>query len=387
MNFISRRRFIGSAAAGGALAIRPAKAAATLPDPAPMPSKDLDFDKWAPLQMSHLPTPLEPLPALTAALGGPTLLVKRDDQTGLAFGGNKGRKLDFILADTKRQQAGVIITSAGVQSNWARSVAAGARKLGMRAVLVLSKSEVQPAAGGNLWLDRILDADVRFVEIGQNQREALNAVVAQEKEKGHRPYVVSVGGSRTGGSMAEPLGAIAYARAYQEIHAQAAAMKARVTHIIMTTGSGSTQAGLVVGAKALAPGVKIIGIRHSPDSRESAQRTVAEIANQTAKAMSLEFEFAPEDIIVFDEYGGKGYGVMTAEVADAVATMARLEGLMLDPVYTAKAMAGLTDLVKKGHFQRDDVVVLLHTGGTPNLFIYEEEMQKLFGAARPGNQP
>ena len=337
----------------------------------------LDFDAFAPVAIAHLPTPLERVPNLSASLGGPTILIKRDDQTGLAFGGNKARKLDFILADAKRKNADVVITSAGVQSNWARSTAAGARKLGMRPVLVLSTGGSQPAAGGNLWLDRILDADVRLVEPGQDQQQVFDEIVADEKAKGHRPYVVTVGGSRTGGSMTEPLGAVAYAKTYQEIHDQAASMNVRVTHVVLSTGSGSTQAGLVVGAKALDPDVEVIGIRHSPGGKEAAQTNVATIATQTAEVMGLDLAFGPDDIIVYDEYGGEGYGVMTPEVAGVIATVARAEGLLLDPVYTAKAMIGLMDLVEQGYFEADDVVVFLHSGGTPNLFIYEQEMQEL----------
>ncbi len=323
--------------------------------------------------LAHLPTPFEELPRLASELGGPRIFVKRDDQTGLAFGGNKARKLDFILADAVRQGSDTVITWAGVQSNWARMTAAGSRRLGMQPILVLQRGEDQSVspADGNLLLDRILGADVRILEPGEDREARVEEIAAAEREAGRNPYVVAVGGSHTGGSMDEPLGAVAYANAFRELHEQARRQGVTITHVVHASGSGSTQAGLVVGAKAIAPEVRILGIS-SGGTKARGEANVLAIARETAGVMGLEVGIEPEDVVVFDDYVGEGYGVLNEAVVEAIALTARTEGLLLDPVYTGKAMAGLFDLARSGHFTEGDAVVFLHTGGTPALFPYRE---------------
>ena len=323
--------------------------------------------------LAHLPTPFEEMPTLAAELGGPRLFVKRDDQTGLAFGGNKARKLDFILADAVAKGSDSVITWAGVQSNWARMTAAGSRRLGMDPILVLQRREDQSIApaDGNLLLDRILGADVRIIEPDGDREAMVAEIAAAERESGRNPYVVSVGGSLTGGSMELPLGSIAYANGFRELLAQAREAGVTITHVIHASGSGSTQAGLVVGAKALAPEVRIIGIS-TGGSKAAGEANVLAIARETVEAMGLDVEIGPDDVVVHDEYFGEGYGILNPGVVEAIALTARTEGILLDPVYTGKAMTGLADLIESGRLSADDTVVFLHTGGTPALFPYRE---------------
>jgi len=332
--------------------------------------------KFKTVKVAHLPTPFEEMKALTAEFNGPKLYIKRDDATGLAFGGNKARKLEFIFADILAKKANVVITWAGVQSNWCRQTAAAAKMFGIKPVLVLFKSEGKPVVyDGNLLLDKIMDADVRFVEPGQDGMKLIEQIAEEEKAKGNTVYIAPVGGSRTGYSMTEPLGAIAYADALNEMYTQALEMNVKITHVVHATGSGGTQAGLVVGAKALGGDVKIVGISIS-GKKENIQKNVAAIAGQTAKTLGLALTFTPEEIIVFDEYVGEGYGILNQPTVDAITLTARKEGIMLDPVYTGKALSGLIALIKKGYFKKDDGVVFLHSGGTPALFVYKDELME-----------
>lgn len=341
----------------------------------PMSKFDEAVDRFERTTLSHLPTPFEEMGTLAAELGGPRLFVKRDDQTGLAFGGNKARKLDFILADAAAKGSDSVITWAGVQSNWARMTAAGARRLGMDPILVLQRREDQSVApaDGNLLLDRILGADVRIIEPGEDREAMVEEIAAAEREAGRTPYVVSVGGSRTGGGMALPLGSVAYANGFRELLGQARDAGVTVTHVVHASGSGSTQAGLVVGARAVAPEVKIIGIS-TGGSKAAGEANVLAIARETVEAMGFDLAIEPADVVVHDEYFGEGYGILNQRVVEAIAQVARTEGILLDPVYTGKAMTGLLDLVRSGHFSDTDVVVFLHTGGTPALFPYREAL-------------
>ena len=345
--------------------------------PGHMGSSDLNAlidGRFRRLSIAHLPTPFEFLDVLTSELGGPRIYVKRDDQTGLAFGGNKTRKAEFIVADALDKDADVLITWGGLQSNWCRQMVAATRMFGIRPVLVLTKKEGQPVEyGGNLLLDAIMGADIRIVEPEADREEVAHRIAREEKTAGHRPYVVSVGGSRTGGSMVEPLGAISYTKAFLEIYDDAQRRKIKVTHIVHATGSGGTQAGLVAGAKAVDERITITGISIGGD-KASGQAGVAEIANLTFSALGLEGAVVPEEVVVFDDYVGGGYGILNPETAEAIFLIARKEGILLDPVYTGKAMAGMMDLVKKGYFTKDDSVVFIHTGGTPALFPYGKEL-------------
>lgn len=328
--------------------------------------------KYRRVELACLPTPLQKLKALAQEFRFPNLFIKRDDNTGLAFGGNKSRKLEYIMADALDKKADVIITWAGVQSNWCRQTAAAARIFGIKPILLLQKTDTAaPPYDGNLLLDCLLGAEIRFLEPGEDRAKLVDRIVQEESGRGRRPYVVSVGGSRTGGSMTVPLGAVGYAKDFIELHAQAVQAGIKVGQVVVATGSAGTQAGLVVGAKALGDETKIVGISVSGD-RASIQKNVAEIADATAAALDLKMTFSPEEIIVFDDYVGEGYGMLNQPTADAIARVARGEGILLDPVYTGKAMAGMLDLLRKGYFKSGEGVVFMHTGGTPALFPHRD---------------
>ena len=332
-------------------------------------------DLFPRVDLIHRPTPLRKLERLTARLGGPEIYVKRDDLTGLAFGGNKSRKLEFIVRDMLEKKADVVITWASLQSNWCMQTAAAARTFGIKPILVLFKTTDLPAvADGNLLLDVILDADIRILEAEKGK--AIRAVQAMDlldeaarevRGKGHRPYLVPVGGSLVRGDMDKPLGAISYVASFAELLEQLRSGGVEPDCIVHSTGSGGTQAGLVVGAKALTAGCRVIGISVM-DPKGPFSDDVLEIARATDQALGLGLDVLPDDIIVFDEYLGEGYGVVDKSVAEVIRLVFQTEGIVLDPVYTAKAMIGLIDLVKTGFFEPTDRVLFLHTGGTPALF-------------------
>jgi D-cysteine desulfhydrase family pyridoxal phosphate-dependent enzyme len=307
------------------------------------------------------------------------LFVKRDDQTGLAFGGNKARKLEYIMADFLDSGAECVVTWAGVQSNWCRQVAAAAARMGKRAVLVLLKRPGLPAEeDGNYLLDKILDAEVHLVEASgekgflrlDNVREYLDPVLAELDAAGHSYYLAPIGGSLMEGSMTRPLGALGYTAGFSELLDQCRSLGIRPRAIVHATGSAGTQAGLVAGAKLLSPETRIIGISVSGSS-EVISEYVEDIGNAVLTELGSDLRLAEEDIIVRDEFLGEGYGILNSDVTHALKTVAKTEGTLLDPVYTGKAMFGLMELVAAGDLEGEEVV-FLHTGGTPALFPYRE---------------
>lgn len=332
----------------------------------------------------HLPTPLQKLENLSQELGGPEIYIKRDDLTGLAFGGNKSRKLEFIIQDVLSKKADAIITWASLQSNWCLQTAAAARKFGIKPILLLFKTYDLPEEyDGNLLLDYILDADViiKEAEKGKAVRiedilDIVEAVKKEVKEWGHTPYVAPIGGSMVGGSMEKPLGAISYVNAFVELLEQAGTQGLEINYVFHSSGSGGTQGGLAVGAKALKDDTKVLGISVSED-KESYGKEVLTIAQDAVKALSLDLAVEKEDIIIFDEYIKEGYGILNKEVSEAIRFVAIKEGIFLDPVYTGKAMAALIDLVKKGYFKKEDKIVFFHTGGTPALFPNKQHLVNL----------
>ncbi len=332
----------------------------------------------------HLPTPFRKLEKLSRKLGGPEIFIKRDDLTGLAFGGNKSRKLEFVIADAIGKGADTVITWASLQSNWCLQTAAAARRFGLHPILVLFKTyELTPEYDGNVLLDFILGAEIRIkeAEIGKIVTEeqagsVVEEIAAEVKKEGGKPYIVSVGGSRPGFSMELPLGAISYVLALAEVVEQAEADGIDLTHVIHATGSGATQAGLAVAAAALDRGIKVIGISVS-DRAALFGPVVLEIVRQTERALGLQSIVRKEEIVVIDDYLGPGYGVLTREIAEAIRLTFATEGIVLDPVYTGKAMAGLIDLVRKGFFSAKDKIVFFHTGGTPALFPFRKELVEL----------
>jgi D-cysteine desulfhydrase len=312
-------------------------------------------DKLPRLRFAHLPTPIEELARLRQQLGGPRLLVKRDDQTGLATGGNKVRKLEFLAAAA--QGCDTLVTAGAVQSNHCRQTAGAAARCGLRCVLVL-RGEPPAEASGNLLLDLIMGAEVRYVTGSLD--EELPAVVESLRAEGRRPYLIPYGGSN-------PVGASGYVAAMEELVGQLREQDERVDHVVFASSSGGTQAGMAVAARALGFEGQILGISIDTPAREL-QEHLAALANDTARFLGLDFEFRPDDLLVNDAYLGDGYGVMGQLERDAVRTLARTEGLLLDPVYTGRAFGGLLDLLRKGTFGDDETVLFWHTGGFLALF-------------------
>ncbi|MGH7266515.1 MAG: D-cysteine desulfhydrase family protein [Candidatus Rokuibacteriota bacterium] len=306
--------------------------------------------------LGFFPTPLHPLPRLTAYVRewrGPRLWIKRDDLTGFALGGNKVRKLEFFLAEARATGADVLLTAGGQQSNHARITAAAAARAGLDCVLVLSGG--RPAAwAGNLALDRLFGAEARFVEKGPERMPALQALADALRAAGRRPLVIPIGGST-------PLGALGYVEAAREVVAQLRRIDVAPAAIVHASSSGGTQAGLVVGLRAAGLVSRVIGVS-ADETRADLTRMVTDIAGPLADR--LDRVMPPVDAIeVLDDQVGAGYGVPTPASEEAARLFARLEGIPLDPTYGAKAAAGLLDLVRRGTFRPDDTVVFWHTGG------------------------
>lgn len=324
------------------------------------------------VRLAHLPTPLDELRALRAALGGtaacPRLLIKRDDLTGLAFGGNKVRKLEFLLADALARQATVVVTGGAAQSNHARATAAAARQAGLAAVLVLEAPTDRPAVQGNLLLDRLMGAETRIVPDGTEMDTAMAAVAEELSARGERPYVIPVGGSNA-------IGVMGYVAASLELAEQLAAAGETPGRLYYANGSRGTQAGLVLGAKVARAAYAVIGIAVS--GGEAWKRPKAmRIANEAADRLGVAERVTEDDLVNDDGYVGPGYGALTDGCAEAIALLARTEGIFLDPVYSGKAMAGLIDHVRAGKLAPDETVIFLHTGGTPALFARAEELME-----------
>ena len=316
------------------------------------------------VRLAHLTTPLEEMRNFSKVLDGPRLFVKRDDCTGLGLGGNKIRKLEFLMGEALELKADTVITTGGVQSNHARQTAAVAGKLGMEAILLLRGEEPEEVRG-NLLLDRILGAQVRFVEASDflEVDRAAYTLGSELEASGKRPYVIPLGGST-------PTGSLGYVAAALEIAGQIQEMGIRVDTVVLANGSAGTQAGLALGFKALHSGIQVIGISVSR-SRDVLSAQVLDLGNRTAQKLGVDIRLDPEDAVVYPDYVGAGYAIATKEGVEAIKLLARTEGLFLDPVYTSKAMAGLIDLVGKGVLTKEQNVLFLHTGGSPGLFVDE----------------
>ena len=305
---------------------------------------------------------------LTKLLGGPQLYVKRDDCTGLATGGNKTRKLDFLMGDALARGADSIITQGAVQSNHVRQTSAAAAKLGLKCHVLLERRvpgvSTDYETTGNVFLDRLYGAEIEFRPAGADLNLACDEVADQLRQDGAKPYVIPGGGSN-------PIGALGYASCALEILTQANDMGLRVDHIVHATGSAGTQAGLVAGLEGCNTGIGVQGISvRNPKVKQ--EETVYRLASETADYLGIQGGIARERVIADDGYVGPGYGQATPEMVEAVKLMALNEGILLDPVYSGKGMAGLIDLVRRGVFTEQDNVVFLHTGGAAALFAYQD---------------
>jgi len=326
------------------------------------------IDKFPRVKLVNLPTPLEKMPRLTKSLNGPQLWVKREDCTGLAFGGNKERKAEFSMGDALSKKADVVITIGPIQSNHARATAAAARKLGLKVILVLT-GEKPSSYDGNLLLNRLLGAEIRFLKGTPSKLDRarfMEEIAADLREKGRVPYVIPAGASY-------PPGAIAYANAMLELFEQARKYDFRIDHIVHAAGSGGTQAGLVLANKALGSRVDVLGICAEPHSQDHLARETIEIMRATAKMLDVQVMVKSDYVVLNEDYAGEAYEVPTSEALNAIRLVAQTEGIMLDPIYTGRAMAGLVNLIGQRHFEKDDNVVFIHTGGTPTLFPYRGE--------------
>ena len=309
--------------------------------------------------IAHLPTPLEPLTRLSAALGGPELWIKRDDQTGLAGGGNKTRKLEFLVAAAQGEGAQTLITGGAPQSNHCRQTAAAATRAGLRCVLVLAGPPQEPT--GNILLDQLLGAEL--VWAGESSRDdAMQATLTREQAAGNRPYLITYGGSSR-------VGAAGYVAAVEEVAAQIAQRELPpFDRFVFASSSGGTHAGLAVGAAALGLPTQVLGISIDKPLVQLTDEIVAALANDTAQWIGLEPRFSAANIHANANYLGGGYGVMGEPEAEAIRLFARHEGILLDPVYTGRAAAGMIDLIRRGEIGSDERVLFWHTGGLPALF-------------------
>ena len=314
--------------------------------------------------LGFFPTPLHPLPNLSARLGGPALWIKRDDQTGLATGGNKTRKLEFLVADALQQRANTLITVGAPQSNHARQTAAAAARAGLNSLLVL-RGAAPSDRTGNILLDDLVGAEILWA--GTRPLDEVAAEAAEElSARGQRPYVIPLGGSN-------PIGAAGYVAAMLEFVEQARASGLRFDAIVFATSSGGTQSGLVLGAKLSGYTDRVLGI--SVDQRaDQLVPLLVDLANATAQHIRAAITFSARDFEVNDHYLGGGYAVLGEPEREAIRLCARTEGVLVDPVYTGRALAGLIDLIRAGEFKPGQNVLFWHTGGTPALFAYAEQL-------------
>ena len=312
----------------------------------------------------RLPTPLENMQRLSDELGGPVLWIKRDDLTGLAFGGNKIRNHEFIFGEILAQGCDTVVTTAGVQSNMCRATAAAAAKLGLKCVLLLRGTGEEPRQG-NLLLNDLLGADVRFIPTQDpydpRVPEWLDEVKRELETAGKKPYVLHLTGATA------TLATCAYIDASQEIVQQFDEAGIDPGWIYVTTGSGITAAGLSLGLKHLGRHTRVVGVSSAAASGFLTSRIVS-YANAAAMKLNLATRTVSSDFDVLDDYIGPGYGQSYSEVHETIRRVAQTEAVMLDPVYTGKCFTGLLDRIEKGGISRDQTVVFLHSGGAPNLF-------------------
>lgn len=307
------------------------------------------------LHFAHIPTPVEELPRLSGVLGGSRVLIKRDDQTGLAFGGNKTRKLEFLVAEALEQGARTFISGGALQSNHCRQTAAAAARFGLECILVLT-GEMPEKPSANLLLDELFGAKIVAVPDRKDRDRILQETFDHAVAQGRKPYLVPYGGS-------SPTGALGYAFAMEEFIKQ----NVNADWIVFGTSSGGTHAGLVLGQRVFGFKGKVLGISIN-ESEEWLKSHVSKLASDASEKIGERIEFTPADVLANADYCQAGYGVLTDAEREAVQLFAKYEGLLLDPVYTGRAAAGMIDLIRKGVFTKGETVLFWHTGGQPALF-------------------
>jgi len=327
----------------------------------------MHLSRFPRLHFAHLPTPLEPMERLSEHLGGPNLWVKRDDCTGLSTGGNKTRKLEFLIADALEKGADTVITQGATQTNHGRQTAAIAAKLGLECHILLEdrtgRTDRDYCYNGNILLDQLHGAHLSEFAGGSDMNAAMDRLAAQLRDQGKKPYIIPGGGSNE-------VGSLGYVSAALELLAQAEAKNLRIDHVVHATGSAGTQAGLVTGLAGSNSQVPVlgIGVRAPKDTQET---NVYNLTKRILGHLGLSENLIPREAVVANcDYVGGGYGEPTDEMIEAIKLTAQYEGILLDPVYSGKGMAGLIDLIRKGHFKKGENIVFLHTGGNVGLFSY-----------------
>ena len=307
------------------------------------------------------------MPRISEHLGGPNLWIKRDDCTGLSSGGNKTRKLEFLMADAVERGADTIITQGATQSNHARQSCAAASRLGLESHILLEDRtgfhDDAYALNGNVLLDQLHGATISQRPADSDMNAEMELLAQQLRDDGKKPYIIPGGGSNE-------TGALGYVNAAFEMTHQANERMLRIDHLVHATGSAGTQAGLVVGMQAMNAGIPVYGVSvRAPKAKQ--EENVFGLAQRTLDFMGLPQSLVPRDSVVANsDYVGDGYGLPTDSMVEAVKMLAAHEGILLDPVYSGKGFAGLIDLIRKGHFKKDENVVFLHTGGSVSLFAY-----------------
>jgi L-cysteate sulfo-lyase len=318
------------------------------------------------VRLTQAPTPLEPMQNLSRLLGGPNLWIKRDDSTGLATGGNKTRKLEYLIGEALVKKADIVITQGATQSNHARQTAAAATKFGMACEIILEDRtgymHEDYRKSGNVILDRLLGANIRHVPANTDMDGAMAKLADELKSQGRNPYVIPGGGSN-------PVGALGYVTCALELAEQANAIGLDIDLLVHATGSTGTQAGLLAGFEGSRAGIPVLGIGvRAP--RPVQEEKVYSLAVRTAELLGIPGAVTRERVVANCDYVGAGYGLPTPGMMEALELVARTEGILLDPVYSGKAMAGLIDLIRKGQFAQGQNIVFLHTGGAVGLFGY-----------------
>jgi len=324
------------------------------------------------LALAHLPTPLEPAPRFSAQMKTCQIWIKRDDCTGLAFGGNKPRKLEYLMASARESGADTVITFGAVQSNHTRSTAAAARRLGMGCHLILAGAPPDET-NGNLLLDRLMGASLDFLsllpaELTPDKVEESYAMAEERlKKKGRRPFRIGPGGSTA-------LGVLGYCAAFDELMSQARETGVALTHVLTAVGTGGTFAGLTLGNILAGRPVSIVGISVAPPGMPAALGVppIEQLVAQAGALLGREVALRDDDLRVSHDYAGRGYAAPTHEAIEAIRALALTEALFLEPVYTGKAMAGLIGLCRKNELRESDKVAFIHTGGSPALFVYNK---------------
>jgi D-cysteine desulfhydrase len=315
-------------------------------------------------------TPLEHAPRFSAAVGGPNIFFKRDDLLGLAAGGNKTRKLEFLVADALARGADTLVTCGAVQSNHCRLTLAAAVKEGLKCRLVLEERVLhsyKPDASGNNFLYRLLGVEkIKVVPGGSDMLKEMGTVAEEAVSEGRTPYIIPGGGSN-------PIGATGYVACAEEILIQAFAQGINIERVVCASGSAGTHAGLVTGFFGNTSNIPVVGIDVSRP-KELQEKLVYDLVLKTAQHVGIKTEIPRDTVLCFGDYVGRGYSLPTPEMAEAVRMLARTEGILLDPVYTGKAMAGFIDLSRKGFFKKNENILFVHTGGSPALYAYMPDL-------------